>query len=50
MLSILKDVGVTSIEMTHSFEFTFIECEKEDNVSWTLEMCRNLSRDLQNMS
>lgn len=49
MLSILKDVGVT-LEMTHSFEFTFIECEKEDNVSWTLEMCRNLLRDLQNMS
>lgn len=27
-----------------------MECEKEDNVTWDLKLCRNLLRELENIS
>lgn len=48
-LHLLEFVGVTSIEMAYSIAFAFMECEKEDNVTRTLEMCRNLLKDTNNM-
>lgn len=50
MLPLLEIVGVTSTEMTYSIDFAFLECEKEDNVIWTLEMCHNLLKDSKNIS
>ncbi|XP_058742515.1 protein FAR1-RELATED SEQUENCE 6-like [Vicia villosa] len=35
-LPLLEIVGVTSTEKTFSVGFTFLECEKEDNVTWAL--------------
>ncbi|XP_058750193.1 uncharacterized protein LOC131623212 [Vicia villosa] len=35
-------VGVTSTEKTFAVDFAFMECEKEDNFRWALEVCRSL--------
>ena len=45
MLPLLEIVGVTSTEMTYSIGFAFLECEKEDNFAWALEVCRSILKD-----
>ncbi|XP_050895838.1 uncharacterized protein LOC127102518 [Lathyrus oleraceus] len=44
-LSLLEMVGATSIKKTYSVGFAFLECEKEDNFTWALEVCRTLLKD-----
>lgn len=48
-LPLLKIIGVTSTEKTFLVEFAFLKSEKEVNVTWTLEMCKTLSKDQENM-
>lgn len=38
------------MEMTYSVGSWFLECEKEDNVTWALEVCRKLLKDQENIS
>ncbi|XP_050914620.1 protein FAR1-RELATED SEQUENCE 5-like [Lathyrus oleraceus] len=49
-LPILEIVGVTSMEMPFSVDFAFLESEKEDNVTWALEMCKTMLKDQENLS
>ncbi|XP_050916721.1 uncharacterized protein LOC127131874 [Lathyrus oleraceus] len=44
-LPLLEIVGVTSTKKTYSVEFAFFECEKKDNFTWALEVCRTLLKD-----
>ncbi|XP_058726499.1 uncharacterized protein LOC131597852 [Vicia villosa] len=45
---LLEIVGVTSTEKTFSVGFAFLESEKEDNVTWALEMSNTLLKDQEN--
>lgn len=49
-LSLLETIGLTSTEKTFSVGFAFLKSEKEDNVTWVLEMCKTRLRDKKNMS
>ncbi|XP_050920380.1 uncharacterized protein LOC127138017 [Lathyrus oleraceus] len=44
-LPLLKMVGVTSTEKTYVIEFSFLECEKEENFTWALEVWHTLLKD-----
>ncbi|XP_050890300.1 protein FAR1-RELATED SEQUENCE 5-like [Lathyrus oleraceus] len=44
-LTLLEMVGVTSTEKTYSVGFAFLECKKEDNFTWALEVCWTLLND-----
>ena len=44
-LSLLEIVGVTSTDITFSVGICFMECEKEDNVTWVLRVCKTLLKD-----
>lgn len=44
-LTLLEMVGVTSTEKTCFVGFAFLECEKEVNFTWALEVCRTLLKD-----
>ncbi|XP_050920489.1 uncharacterized protein LOC127138135 [Lathyrus oleraceus] len=44
-LPLLEMVGVTSTKKTYSIGFAFLECEKEDNLTWALEVCQTLLKD-----
>lgn len=44
----MEIVGVTSTEKTYSVGFTFLESEKEENVTWALEVCRKILKDKEN--
>ncbi|XP_058747045.1 uncharacterized protein LOC131620037 [Vicia villosa] len=48
-LPFLEIVGVTSTDKTFSVGFAFLECEKEDNVTWDLGICKTLLVDQNNM-
>ncbi|XP_050888875.1 uncharacterized protein LOC127094048 [Lathyrus oleraceus] len=39
-LPLLEMVGATSVEKTYSIEFAFLESEKEENVTYTLEVAK----------
>ncbi|XP_050908713.1 uncharacterized protein LOC127122416 [Lathyrus oleraceus] len=45
LLPLLEMVGVTSTKNTYSVGFSYFECEKEDNFTWVLEVCRTLLKD-----
>lgn len=49
MLPRLEISIATSIDMTYSYGFTFLKSEKVDNITCTLEMCRNMLKDLENI-
>lgn len=42
-------VGVTSTEKTYYVGFEFVESEKEENVTWTLKVCRAMLKDQEEM-
>src|SRR3954467_14475889 len=44
-LPLLEIVGVTSTDKTYSVGFAFLECEKKDNFTWALEICKSLLVD-----
>lgn len=44
-LPLLVIVGVTSTEKTYSVGFAFPESEKEENVTWALEVCQTMLKD-----
>ncbi|XP_058746429.1 uncharacterized protein LOC131619338 [Vicia villosa] len=44
-LSLFEVVGVTSTEKTYDVGFAFLECEKEDNFRWALEVRRSLLKE-----
>ncbi|CAK8543126.1 unnamed protein product [Lathyrus sativus] len=44
-LPLFEMVSVTSTEKTYAIGFAFLECEKKDNFTWALEMCRSLLKD-----
>ncbi|CAK8562203.1 unnamed protein product [Lathyrus sativus] len=44
-LLLFEMVGVTSTEKTYVVGFAFLECEKEDNFTWALEVCQSLLKD-----
>ncbi|XP_058775076.1 uncharacterized protein LOC131649327 [Vicia villosa] len=46
-LPLLEIVGVTSTEKTFSVGFTFLECDKQDNVTCALDICKSLLKDPQ---
>ena len=48
-LPLLEIVGVTSTEKTYSVGFVFLECEKEDNFQWALEVCQSMLKDQEGM-
>ncbi|XP_058778673.1 protein FAR1-RELATED SEQUENCE 3-like [Vicia villosa] len=48
-LPLLEIIGVTSTDKTYSVGFSFLECEKEDNFTWALEICKNLLVDQKNV-
>ena len=48
-LQLLEIAGVTSNEKTYSVGFSFLECEKEDNFQWALEVCRSMLKDQEDM-
>ena len=41
-LPLFEMVGVTSTDKTFAVGFAFLECEKENNFTWALEVCRSL--------
>lgn len=45
MLPLLEIVVATSIEKTYYVKFAFLESEKEENVTWTLEVCQTMLKD-----
>lgn len=49
-LPLLEIVGVTSKKMTYLVGFAFLESEKENNVTWALEMCKTMLKEQENMS
>lgn len=49
-LALLEIVGVTSMKVTFLVDFAFSESEKENNVTWTLEVCKTMLKDQENMS
>src|SRR3954469_23639805 len=44
-LPLLEIVGVTSTDKTYSVGFAYLECEKEDNFTWALGICKSLLVD-----
>ncbi|XP_058761441.1 protein FAR1-RELATED SEQUENCE 5-like [Vicia villosa] len=48
-IPLLEIVGVTSTDKTFLVGFVFLECEKEDNVTWALGICKTLLVDPHNM-
>lgn len=48
-LLLLELIGVASKQITYTIEFSFMNCEKEDNLNSTLDMCRILLKDLDKM-
>ncbi|XP_058768856.1 protein FAR1-RELATED SEQUENCE 4-like [Vicia villosa] len=48
-LPLLETVGMTSKDKTFSVGFAFLECEKEDNFTWALRICKTLLVDPYNM-
>src|SRR4051812_8468770 len=48
-LPLLEIVGVTSTDKTYSAGFAFLECEKEDNFTWALGICKSLLVDQKTM-
>ncbi|XP_058742100.1 uncharacterized protein LOC131614545 [Vicia villosa] len=44
-LPLFEMVGVTSTIKTYAVGFAFLECEKEDNYRWALEVCRSLLKE-----
>ncbi|XP_050896317.1 protein FAR1-RELATED SEQUENCE 6-like [Lathyrus oleraceus] len=48
-LPLLEMVGVTSTEKTYYVGFAFLEREKEENVTWALEVCREMLKDQEEM-
>lgn len=44
-LPLLEMIGVTSAEKTYSIEFAFLESEKEENVTYTLEVCQEMLKN-----
>ncbi|XP_058783444.1 protein FAR1-RELATED SEQUENCE 5-like [Vicia villosa] len=48
-LPLLEIFGFTSTKMTFSVGFAFLECEKEENVTWALDICKSLLKNPQNM-
>ncbi|CAK8570687.1 unnamed protein product [Lathyrus sativus] len=44
-LPLFEMIGVTSTEKTYYVGFAFLECEKKDNFTWSLEVCRSLLKD-----
>ncbi|XP_058726781.1 protein FAR1-RELATED SEQUENCE 5-like [Vicia villosa] len=44
-LLLFEMVGVTSIDKTYVVGFASLECEKEDNFRWALELCRSLLKE-----
>ena len=46
-LLLLEIVSVTSMDKTFSVGSYFLECEKEDNVTWALGICKTLLKDPQ---
>lgn len=49
MLQLLEIVGVTSTKKNFSIRFEFLESEKEDNVTWILEVRQTMLKDKENM-
>lgn len=47
-LPLLEIIGVISIEKTSSVGFTFLDSEKEKNVTWDLDVCRAMLKDKEN--
>ena len=41
-LQLMEIVGVTSIKMTFSIAFAYLEAEREDKFSWCLDKLRSL--------
>ena len=41
----LEIIGVTSTEKTYSIGFSFLVSEKEENVTWALEVCRSILKN-----
>ncbi|XP_058733982.1 protein FAR1-RELATED SEQUENCE 5-like [Vicia villosa] len=46
---LLEIIGMTSMDKTYSVGFAFLECEKEDNFTWALGICKTLLVDQNNM-
>ncbi|XP_058757277.1 uncharacterized protein LOC131630516 [Vicia villosa] len=44
-LPLFELVGVTSTDKTYAVGFAFLKCEKEDNFTWELEVCRSLLKE-----
>ncbi|XP_058780723.1 protein FAR1-RELATED SEQUENCE 5-like [Vicia villosa] len=44
-LPLFEMIGVTSTKKTYSVGFAFLECEKEDNFTWALEVCQSLLKE-----
>lgn len=44
-LPLLEIVGITSTEKTYSAGFAFLEREKEETVTWVLEVCWEMLKD-----
>src|SRR3954464_8259643 len=44
-LPLLEIVDVTSTDKTFSVGFAFLECEKEENITWALGICKSLLVD-----
>lgn len=48
-LPLMEIVGVTSTGVICSVGFSFLECKKEDNVTWALEIFNTILKDQGNM-
>ncbi|XP_058775209.1 uncharacterized protein LOC131649464 [Vicia villosa] len=48
-LPLLEIIGVTSTGKTYSVGFAFLECEKEENFTWALEVCQSMLKDQEEM-
>lgn len=45
MIHLIEFIGVTYTYMTYSIDCAFIEFKNSDNVTCSLEMCRNLLKE-----
>lgn len=50
MLPLLEIIGVNSTKNTFLVGFAFLESEKENNVTWTLKICKTMLKNQENMS
>lgn len=48
-IRLLEIVGVTSTKMVFSVGFAILESEKEENVTWALEMCKTILKNQENV-